>query len=258
MSGKQTLLCICAFLILCCGGLAQAADPAKTLRIAVDVPYPPFASQDKDGKLSGFDVDIAHAICEELGYTCDVQGMLFNAIIPSIVAGEIDLGIAGMIPTEERKKLVDFTNRYFRSVSIFVERRGTFEKFNAENVKGTRVGAQTGTVQAKYLEDTYGDSITLITVDAHDQTFQLLKNRDVDLILIDGLPAYAYLKSPQGQDLEIIGNALTPGGTTGWSCVAVTKEKPWLRDKVNQAIDTLRRNGKYGKINRKYFDFTIY
>ena len=255
---KRTLVFLCALLTLCSGGISQAAEPTKTLRIAVDVPYPPFAMQDKDGNLSGFDVDIANALCDEMGYKCDVRGMLFDEIIPSIVRGEVDLGIAGMIPTDERKKLVDFTNRYFRSVSIFVERRGSFPNFTIESVKGVRVGAQKGTVQEQYLGETFGNSITLITVGAHDQTFQLLKNGEVDLILIDGLPAYVYLKSTQGQDLEIIGDALTPGGATGWSSIAVSKEKPRLRDTVNQTIETLRRNGKYGKINRKYFDFNIY
>ena len=254
----RIVLSICALLVLCHTGFSQAAEPAKTLRIAVDAPYPPFAVQDKDGNLSGFDVDIAHAICNDLGYTCDVRPMLFDEIIPHIVKGDIDLGIAGMIPTEERKKLVDFTSRYFRSVSIFVDRQGTFSDFTPDSLKGLRVGAQKGTVQAKYLQNTYGDSITLVTVTAHDQTFQLLKNGEVDLILIDGLPAYVYLKSPQGQDLEIVGDAITPAGDTGWSCVAVSKENPQLRDRVSQAIETLRRNGEYGKINRKYFDFNIY
>ena len=258
MSMKSTLVFLCALLTLCWGEFSQAAEPTQTLRIAVDVPYPPFAMQDKDGSLSGFDVDIARALCDELGYKCDVRGMLFEEIIPSIVRGEIDLGIAGMIPTDERKKLVDFTNRYFRSVSIYVERRGTFPNFTFDAVKGARVGAQKGTVQAHYLKETFGDSITLVTVGAHDQTFQILKDGEVDLILIDGLPAYVYLKSEHGQDLEIIGDALTPGGVSGWSSIAVPKEKPWLRDAVNQAIEALRRNGKYGKINRKYFDFNIY
>ena len=251
-------LSVCALLLFFHTGLAQAAEPAKTLRIAVDAPYPPFAVQDKDGKLSGFDVDIAHAICNEMGYTCDVRAMLFGEIIPQIVKGEVDLGIAGMIPTEERKQLVNFTSRYFRSVSIFVERQGTFSDFTPDSVKGLRVGAQKGTVQAKYLQDTYGDSITLVTVGAHDQIFQLLKKGEVDVILIDGLPAYVYLKSPEGQHLEIVGDAITPAGDTGWSCVAVSKENPQLRDRVSQSIETLRRNGEYGKINRKYFDFNIY
>ena len=258
MSTHHKLVCLCAFLVFCFASIAQATEPAKTLRIAVDAPYPPFAVQDKDGNLSGFDVDTAHAICEVLGYECDVRGMFFDAIIPSIVRGEVDLGIAGMIPTDERKKLVDFTSRYFRSVSIYVERQGTFTSFTPETVKGVRVGTQKGTVQHKYLEATYGDSITLVTVDAHDQLFLILKNEEVDLILIDGLPAYVYLKSLEGQSLEIIGDPLTPGGAAGWSCIAVSKEKPWLRDKVSHAIETLRRNGVYGKINRKYFDFNIY
>lgn len=258
MCFKKKLICLCALLALCFSGAAHAAQPGGVLRIAVDAPYPPFAMQDESGHLSGFDVDIAHALCAELGYECDIQAVPFDEIIPRIVAGEIDLGIAGMGASAERKKLVDFTNRYFRSLSVFIEREGTLPDLTPDTFKGLRVGAQADTLQAQYLQKTYGDNITLVTVPTYDELYPLLRKGEVDLILIDGLAGYSYLKTPEGVGLETIGDAVDSGGVLDWASIAVSKEKPWLREAVNRAIDNLRRSGEYGKINRKYFDFNIY
>lgn len=237
---------------------APASEDIKVLRIAVEAPYPPFAMLDEDGNLSGFDVDIAYALCNELGYECDVQNVPFDEILPRIVAGEIDLGIAGMGASAERKQLVDFTERYFRSLSIFIEKEGTLSELTPETIKGLRVGTQEGTLQAEYLQKTYGSDIILFTVPSYELVFELLKLDEIDLALVDGLPGYTYLKSEDGIGLETIGDAIESGGVMDWASIAVSKEKPWLREAVNQAIQTLRRNGEYGKINRKYFDFNIY
>ena len=105
-------LLLCCFLLLCSiPALAEAP-----LRVAVDAPYPPFAYEDKDtGKLTGFDVDMAEALCRQIKRQCTVLVVPFDEIIPQIVAGKIDMGVAGMVKTPEREKSVIFTDKYFRS-----------------------------------------------------------------------------------------------------------------------------------------------
>lgn len=241
---------------VCLPAAVFAAPPV--LRVAVDAPYPPFAMRDAQGNLTGFDVDIAHALCKELNRTCDVRAVPFDDIIPKIVEGKIDVAVAGMGASEERKKLVDFTDRYFRSLSIFLEREGTVKDLAPETLKGLRVGAQEGTLQAAYLRTAFGDNIVLVTVPSHDEVYALLKKGEVDLILVDGLPGYTFLKSPEGMGIEAIGEAVESGGIMDWASIAVSKKQPELREAINKAIQTLRRNGEYGKINRKYFDFNVY
>lgn len=239
------------------GGKAFAADQ-PVLRVGVDVPYPPFAMLGDDGKLTGFDVDIAKALCKELGRACDIRPVNFDDMIPAIVEGTLDIAVAGMGASEERKKLVDFTDRYFRSLSIFLQRQGTLNELTPETLKGRRIGAQSGTLQATYLRETYGDSITLVTASSHDDVYALLKQGDVDLALVDGLPGYSFLKTPEGANLETIGDAVASGGVIDWASIAVSKKQPELREALNKAIQAIRRNGEYGKINRKYFDFNVY
>lgn len=255
---RSIMYCIITFVLVCTVFPLPARSDGPALRVAVDVPYPPFAEEDKDGNLYGFDVDIAHALCKELGRTCDVRKVPFDEIIPSIVEGKIDIAVAGMGASEERKKLVDFTERYFRSLSIFIERAGTLPGISPDTLKGLKVGAQVDTLQADYLRKSYGDSIILVTASSHDELFHMLKDKRVDLILVDGLPGYARLKSDLGDGLETVGEPVDSGSVMDWASIAVSKKQPELREAVNEAIQTLRRNGEYGRINRKYFDFNIY
>lgn len=243
-------------LALYCSGAAAADKPV--LRVAVDAPYPPFAMVDEEGRLTGFDVDIALALCKEMKRECEVKAIPFDSLLPEIVAGTIDIAVAGMGASEERSKLVDFTERYFRSLSVFIERAGTLKELTPESIKGLHVGTQEDTLQSSYLQKTYGDNITLVTVASYTEIFSMLKKGEVDLVLVDGLPGYNYLKSEDGAGLETIGEPIESGSVMDWASIAVSKTQPGLRDALNAAIQAIRRNGEYGKINRKYFDFNIY
>lgn len=255
---RGILYCIIAFVLVCTVLPASAQAGGPVLKVAVDGPYPPFTEEDENGNMYGFDVDIAHALCKELGRTCAVRKVPFDEIIPSLVEGKIDIAIAGMGPSEERKKLVDFTERYFRSLSIFIERSRSLPGISPDTLKGLKVGAQANTLQAEYLRTTYGEGITLVMAESHIELFHMLQDKKVDLILVDGLPGYAMLKTDLGDGLETVGEPVESGGAMDWASIAVSKKQPELLKAINEAIQTLRRNGEYGRINRKYFDFNIY
>lgn len=244
-----------AFFLIFSSASAFAAQ--APIRIAIDVPYPPFAYYDADKQLTGFDVDIAKALCAELKRECTIVIMPFEDVIPSIVSGSVDIAVVGMGDTPERKKLVDFSDRYYRSHSIFVEKPGAVTGASPADLKGKRIGAQAGTIQEIYLKEEYKNS-TIITKNLHTEVFDDLKKGVVDVVLTDGLPGYTYLKSKDGEGLETIGGPITSGSLTGASFIAISKKQPELRKQLNEAIQTIRRNGEYGKINRKYFDFNVF
>ncbi len=233
----------------------QAQTP---LRIAVDVPYPPFAFIDGKGNLTGFDVDIAKALCAEIKRECEIKIVSFDQIIPEIVAGNIDIGLAGMGRTPEREKLVDFTDRYFRSHSIFIEKPGTVPSPTRNGLTGRRVGTQSGTAQEIYLNEEYKDIITILLYPTFEDLLQALKDEKIDTALVDGLPAYTYLKSEEGADYETLGDPIESDVLVAASSIVVSKTLPEITQQLNSAIQALRNNGTYGKINRKYFDFDIY
>lgn len=237
---------------------AAAADPPPSLRVVVQSPHPPFSFLDENGNLTGFDVDIAMALCRQIKRQCLVSSMPFDDIIPALMAGEADMAVANMGATPEREARVSFSDHYVRSHSIFIEKPGTVNGTSKEELRGKRVGVKKGTLQELHLQTYYRDAITLAPADDFLSVATALKNGSVDLILVEGLSGYEFLRSEEGAGLETIGDPVRSDIILDSSHIAVAKNAPELLKAVNAALKDILRSGEYGRINRKYFDFPVY
>lgn len=253
----KTACIFCCLLAACLPVSTAHAAEAPPLRIAVDAPYYPFAYTDKStGKLTGFDVDIAEALCRQTGRACEFVVLPFDEIIPSITARKVDISVAGMGKTEERQKHVIFTEKYFRSNSIFV----TLADADSEeefSLTGKTIAVQKNTIQETYLKESGVPPERIVTLISSDEVFSAVKQKKSDLALIDGVTGYYFLKTDEGSDLEITGDPIIMPHT-GEACIVLHPSLTALRDAFNAAITELRKNGTYDAINRKYFTFSIY
>ena len=229
----------------------------RVLRVALSGPYEPFLFIDDSGEPGGFDLDIALALCAELGGECRFVNERFGAIIPALVNGEYDFAVAGFSVTAEREQLVDFTRRYFISYSVFIGAPGKVEGVAPEQLAGKRLGTQQGSVQADYLRQSYPAS-KLILAGTFAELTAMLRSGEIDLALVEGLPAYAFLKSPAGRDFETVGDPLGDGALSAQASIAVNKRNKGLKEELDRALERVYASGEYERINRKYFDFTIY
>lgn len=254
----RRFLVLVSFIALFVTCSAQAADSLPPLRVAVDAHYPPFAMHDAQGNLTGFDVEIAKALCHEIKRDCEIHAVAFGRILPGIVAGEYDLGVSGYTDTPERRELVDFTDKYFSSMSIFIQWGSKRYDLTPEGVKGLRIAVQSGTRQGEYAKELFGDAITVVSRDSFAETMGLLRSGAAELALMDSLAGFIFLKSPEGEEYEVVGDAQSISIHGDEARIAVSKKLPGLREKLNAAIQTIRHNGEYGKINRRYFEFNIY
>jgi polar amino acid transport system substrate-binding protein/arginine/ornithine transport system substrate-binding protein len=136
-------------------GTAQADEK---LRIGVEGAYPPFSWKEADGTLKGFDIDIAVALCEKMGRECDLVEQDWDGIIPALLAKKYDAIIASMSITEERKKRVDFTGKYYNTPARFVAAKDADFDATTEGLKGKVVGVQRGTTHQCYMEKMFPDT----------------------------------------------------------------------------------------------------
>jgi len=248
-------VCLALWLLFAAVSVARAAE--APLRVGMDIPYPPFVYKEPDGTLAGFDVDITKALCAVIKRECVIVAADFDNLVPFLAQGKLDMVVAGLAVTAERVKLVDFTERYYRSHTIFVEKAGTSIDISPAKLAGKRVGTQAGTTQEEFLVRAYPKS-TLVLRSDFTSLMADLKDGNVDVVLIEGLPGFAYLKTPEGSQFEAVGGPMRDPALSGAFSIAVSKKLPQLTQALNSAIATIRSNGTYAKINRKYFDFNIY
>ncbi len=252
------LAVILAFFVLAAG--SAIAKDWKKVRVGTEGAYPPFNYVQPDGTLAGFDVDIAKALGEAMGAEVVLVAQDWDGMIPALMARKYDAIIASMSITEERKKKVNFTNKYYQTPAKFVCKKGAFTSFSKEAVKGKRIGVQRATIHDRYLTDNYGDAVEIKRYGSLDEAYLDLTAGRVDLLLADSMALYGgFLEKPEGKDYQFFGPDLTDpkwfGEGTG---IAIRKQDKELVEKFNKAIDTIRANGTYKKIQDKYFDFDVY
>jgi len=238
-------------------GNVQAQKWTK-VRIATEGAYPPFNYVDKDGRVGGFDVDIANALCEEMKVQCTIVAQDWDGIIPGLLAKKYDAIVASMAITEERKKRIDFSDKYYQTVARFVAKKGSGIEIGREGLKGKTIGVQRATIHANYLNDNYKGVVNIKEYDNYENAYIDLAAGRVDAILDDNVALWAFLQKPEGKNFEFVG----PPATGKWfgegKGIAVRKEDQDLKTMFNKALATIRANGTYKKINEKYFPFDLY
>ena len=249
MSLKKVLATVSLVAATVTAPFALAAD---NIRIATEGAYAPFNFIDESGKLKGFDVDIANALCEKMKAKCTIVAQDWDGIIPGLMARKYDAVIASMSITEERSRVVDFSAPYYSNSLIFVAPKNS--KFSPDNVKGKVIGAQRATIAGQYLEDNLGSKVTMKLYDTQDNAYLDLASGRLDAIVSDQLPAYDWLRSSEGQAFEFKGEKIDINDKIG---IAVRKGDK-LRVDMNKALEAILADGTYDRINAKYFPFSIF
>lgn len=234
-----------------------SATQAQTLRIATEGTYAPWSFVDASGKLTGWDVDIANALCEVMKAKCTIMAQEWDGIIPGLNAKKYDMIVASMGVTEKRKQQVAFTKKYKNTASQFVARTGTLSDTSPDALKGKRIGVQRGSIQDAYLTATYPKSEIVRYDKTTDVELDLIAGR-VDLLLANKVTSMlGFLKRPEAASFALVGPEYSGGLLGEGNAIALRKDDTKLLEEVNAAIDTLIANGTYDSITKKYFDFKL-
>lgn len=238
-------------------GLAQAEAADKVKVGFSPEPYAPFWIQDASGVWKGFEVDFIEALFKQMGRDYEMVPVAWDGIIPALQEGKIDVIINSMGVTDERKKVVDFSDKYYATTASFYGRKGETLDLSEAGLQGKVVAVQTATSQANWLQQTW-PNVEMKQYDTQDNADLDLVAGRVDYGLADTVyTAEGFLKSEAGKDFELKGAPVDDPLIGAGIGVAIRKGDPLLPD-INAAIKALRENGTYKTINDKYFAFDVY
>ena len=254
---KQTLAVLLTSLALGGPAAAQAFD---TISFGVDGGYPPFDVLAPNGEITGFDIDIANALCTQLHTKCVFVKQPFESMIAALNAHKFDAIIASLTITDERKKEVDFTDRYYRSSAQLVARKGSALLPDVASLKGKTVGVQTGSIHEAYAKQHWGGKgVKIVSYANQDNVYLDLMSGRINASLQDNTQAASsFIDTPRGQKFAFAGPVIEDSSISSDVGIAVGKDNPALRDALNGAIKAIRADGTYEAIQKKYFSFDIY
>ena len=252
---RRFLMLATAAALLATSMTAKAED---TIRFATEGAYPPFNERAPDGSLKGFEIDLGQALCEKINRKCEFLAQDWDGMIPGLLAKKYDGIFASMAITEERKKKIDFTDKYYQTGGAFVTRKGTSIDVNDKKLGGKVIGIIPGTTQC-YMEKAFPEATVKIYKTADSMYLDLVSGR-VDAVLSDSIAIdFGLLKTEQGKDMafasEIYHDLECFGEGVG---IGMRKEDKELREEFNKAIAEVRADGTYDKITKKYFEYDIY
>ena len=255
---RKLLLAVAAVAIAWTASVAEAQT--RKIRLGTEGAYPPFNFVDKAGELQGFDIDIGNALCRAMAAECEWVTQDWDGIIPGLLARKYDAVVASMSITEERRKKVDFTDKYYVTPARFVRKRGSGIEIDEAGLAGRTVGVQRATVSENFLRDNYGEIVTIKVYGTQDEAnLDFIAGR-VDLLIADSVVLLeGLLNTDAGRDAEFVGPDFTDSRWFGDGVgIAVRKGDDELRGMLNEAIHRIRADGTYGEINARYFDFDLY
>ena len=238
----------------------QAAD-VKELRIGLDPTYEPFEYKTPDGKLVGFEVDLANALCTEMKMRCVFSESSWDGLIPSLMAKKFDVILSSMSMTEERKKALAFTDKYYNVPSSIIVRHGSGIDGSFDSLKGKKIGVLKGSTHETYSQKAFAKAGATIVGygNTQDSYMDMLSGR-VDALVANIIEVKSgLLNKPEGKAFEMVGKTIDDPSVFGNGVGgALRKQDGKLKDDLNAAIKTIRANGTYKKIADKYFDFDVY
>jgi polar amino acid transport system substrate-binding protein len=232
----------------------------EKLRFVTDSDYPPFHYYDEVGALTGFNVDLAKAICEVIEVQCEVNAASWEDLVPSLDNGEADAAIASIRVTEEALEKADFTSRYYATPARFVARKESeLKDIRPETVGGMKIGVAKGTGHEAYLKKFFPEA-AIASFDTADDAQKALKNGAIDLIFGDGIGLTFWINGVSSDGCcEFRGGPYLDAKYFGEGVgIAVKKGNRQLAEILNYALEQVHASGRFEELFLRYFPMSFF
>lgn len=237
--------------LLIMGSLLSTVQAAgeKTIRVAVLENSPPMAFRDASGALTGFSVEIIRALCEEMRATCAYQVTTLDSVLDDIAAGEVDIAAVSLLDTPERRARVIFAKPYFRSLSLW------FAKPDVQPGQAKlRVAVVRGSAQERFA---LGKGWDIVGVRTNGELVEPLKAGLAQAAIIPMSTGLSLMKKPEFQKLELSSSVMNEAELGGDASFGISPRRPELKEQVDSALERIKRNGTYDRINSQFLPFRV-
>jgi len=239
---KLIVAAIIGIFMVACGNIGE--EKVSKVYVGTNAEFAPFEYLE-DGKTVGFDMDLMDAISKEIGIEIEIKDMAFDGLLPALQAKKVDMIIAGMTATEERKKAVNFSETYYKANQVIITAEDSEDIANFKALKGKKVGVILGFTGDVVVSEIEG--VEAKKYNAGYAAIMELKEGKIDAVVLDGEPAKNFVKNNEGIKIT------SAEGEKEEYAMAVSKDNEELLAKINTALTTLKGNGTYDKLLKKWF-----
>lgn len=249
-------ICMIASLLLlgstgCSTGHSEAKKDASkdTIIVGTSADFPPFEALDKNGRIYGFDIDLIHAIGDELGAKIELQNLYLDELIPMLKLKKIDVAIAALTITKNRDEQVYFTKGYYKSKQAMIVGLNNSTIKGFADLKGKKLGtviATTGNALAAKIK-----GVEHYHYNGIGEALDALEYDKIDAIIIDESYALNLLK--YSTTLKVLNNLDGKLINEEEYAIAISPAKPALYMRVQKALQTIKDNGTYERLLKKWF-----
>lgn len=245
MNFRRQFLASCVAVL---GLAAFSAHAQDVLRVGTDATFPPMEYVEA-GKRTGFDIELVEAIAKTLNKRIEWIDIDFKGLVPGLVSKRFDMAVSAIYITDERKKVVDFTDSYYAGGLVAMVKEGNTAIKTLADLNGKKVTVQVGTKSVSYLAANY-PQVQLVEVEKNQEMFNLVDIGRADAAVTGKPAAFQYVRTRGGQ------RVLEQQLTTEEYGMALRKDTPELTKAVNGALAKLKADGTYAQIVKKWFSNT--
>lgn len=243
--GSQPFLWLLLVLGICIP--VQAAE--RALRVAVLTNSPPMSYTDAGGKPDGFNIGVAHAVCEAMAQRCELTVVSLERVIDYVAAGEFDFAAVSLLDTPERRARILFSKPYYRSSSVWFAKAGV-----EPGAASVRVATVAGSAQFRYAQ---ARSWNVAAAQHLTELTTLLAEGRADAALIPMASALTLRQERSVQRLGLMTTLMSQPELSGEVCFGVDPQNPELRDEINKAFDRIKRDGRFDRLNSEHLPFRL-
>jgi polar amino acid transport system substrate-binding protein len=243
---------------------SATGEAAETRRVVVrfltEGDFPPFNYLDEDGVLNGFNVDLARALCNEIGAACDIRVRPWDELLVALKRGEADAIIAGHAVTADALRDVEFTDRYFYTPGRFAAKIETEKvEITPDQLYNRSIAVARGTPHEAFLKTFFRDSRVQVFQTA-EQAREALQQGKTDYVFDDGIGLAFWINGTLSRRCCELRGApfFEPRFFGDGVAIAVPRNDPQIKALLNAALQKVRASGRFDELVSRYFPHRVF